>query len=163
MGNYEKTLLGETRDEITRADSKASILFSLFGLLSGAVVYALLRDQWQPFELANGIEWLWWLGAGLGLAAIVTLGLAVYPVVDHPGDKRQVAYFGHVAQFKHRTEYLEAIANREGSEVERLRDQIWVLSKAVDGKYRHTRWAMRLFAAGVTSMLLAVGIDQFLL
>lgn len=160
IDSYEQTLLAETREEITRADHKASILFGVFGLMAGSVIYAFVWNRWTPFELSNAVEWLWWGGFGLGLIAVGHLGWALYPVVDHPEDRSKVAYFGHVAKFETLGDFRRALSDRQQSETERLQDQIWVLSRAVDRKYRYTRWAMVLFASGVVAMGAAVLIDM---
>lgn len=162
-GGYEEGLLAEIRDEITRADSKASILFSVFGLLAGAVTYTMLRDQWQPFDLSNAIEWLWWVGASLGASAITVLGRAVYPSVKHASDKGQISYYGHVVQYATKPEFIQAIADRSEARVDRMRDQIWVLSATVAKKYRCTQAAMWIFGAAVLAMVGAVGVDALLL
>ena len=35
--------------------------------------------EWSPFELGNGVEWLWWLGVINAAVAVFALAFAVYP------------------------------------------------------------------------------------
>jgi hypothetical protein len=58
-----RVLLIDGRTELSRIDTKASILLASAGIVGGSVINALLAEDWLPFEIHNGAEWLWWLGA----------------------------------------------------------------------------------------------------
>lgn len=72
-------ILITAREELVRADSKASLLLSAAGVGVGALMAALLAQDWDPHELRNGIEWLWWVGAVAVLVGLIALGYSVIP------------------------------------------------------------------------------------
>ena len=90
-------LLAEAREELNRADNKASMLFALFGIGFGAVLAGIIAGDWKPSGLAVGAEVVWWLGAGAAVAALVALGAAVWPRLESDYALGRVTYFAHVA------------------------------------------------------------------
>jgi hypothetical protein len=69
-------LLNDTREELGRADGKASILLSAVGVVVSVLLAGAISRDWNPTQLAS-CEWLWWLGTLSGTAAIGALGAAV--------------------------------------------------------------------------------------
>lgn len=151
---YAETLLAETREELGRADSKASILFAAVGVVAGVAGGAVVAGDWSPSELGNRWEGLWWLGAALVGAAAVELVLAVVPRVRHRGDRDKVAYFGHVVQFDDQAELEASLRRAARDPLARVLDQLRVVSGIVQRKYRCTRWALvaLMVAAAVISV-----------
>jgi hypothetical protein len=146
---YARQLLAETREEVARADAKASLLFGAFGVVSSAVAAILVTDDWSPFQLPNRVEWMWWIGAALASSALLLLGGAVIPRMTHVEQAGRLYYFGHIAEFddfdKFRAEFDVASTNMW----ERMLDQIWVESRIAKRKYVLTRWSMIAFFSAV--------------
>lgn len=67
-GEHElaKVLLAESREELTRADGKASLLLAALGIGLSAILGAVLAGNWAPFVLASPWEAIWWTGAAGG-------------------------------------------------------------------------------------------------
>lgn len=83
-----KTILREAREELARADGKASILLAAIGVVIGAIFAAILGGSWRPHHLDNNIEWLWWVGAVVGLAGATVFGSAVFPRTTYRSKRR---------------------------------------------------------------------------
>jgi hypothetical protein len=152
---YTERLLAETRDEIGRADQKASILLSVTGV-GVVVLVGLLTGQWSPTELAAAIQWLWWLG-GVGLVTAITLlAAAVMPRIGHRGDPSTVTFFGHVVRLTDRQRLVEHLTRSAATPLDRAVDQLVLLSRIVIRKYRYTQIAMWLLAGATVTMVTSV-------
>ncbi len=156
-------LLGETREELGRADGKASILLSASGLIVSVLLAGAIARDWNPTDL-GGIEWLWWVGAAFCVGAIVFLALAVWPRVEHGADKAKVAYFGHVARFGKIDELATALDKRaaDSSKGDRDLDQLFMVAAIVDTKYARIRAGMFLLGLGLLLCGLAVTLNYLL-
>jgi MFS family permease len=131
------TILRETREELVRADGKASILFAAVGVIIGAIVAAVLAGSWHPHDLDNNIEWLWWIGAAAGLLGATALGSAVFPRTTYRSQRRQgiVAYFGDVVGLSPEELKQGLIETAEDPGAAAL-DQVRAVSSIVDKKYK---------------------------
>src|SRR5687768_6640617 len=92
-------MLAEAREELTRADGKASMLLSALGIAVGVVAGAILAGDWNPHDnLHRPWELIWWIGCTLMGAAGALLGAAIYPKLfnKHPG--AAVTYYNEIAQ-----------------------------------------------------------------
>jgi MFS family permease len=171
--DYAEQLLAESREELARADGKASILFGAFGVAAGVLLGAVVGGTWSPANFDNGTaECVWWVGiVGAGLS-ILLLGLAVLPRVRHGAGRERLYYFGHVVQYRQRTwlgfprrglaptdEFLRDLRHPPTS-LDRAADQIWVISGLVQTKYRLIRLALASQAAGVGLVLFAALLDR---
>ena len=116
---YARQLLLETREELARADAKASLLFSAFGVIATAVGAVLIADDWSPFHLHNCVEWIWWSGVLLSTAAFFLLGLAVIPRIKHSTHEERLYFFGHVAEYKTFESFKTAYAKKDPNIYER--------------------------------------------
>lgn len=148
-------LLGESREELVRADSKAATLLAAFGLLTGIVLTALFAGKFSPQQLTPAAQLSWWLGcAAVGLA-LLTLGRAIYPTLDHEAAEGPVSYFGHIAGKD--AAAVEAALRRqiEGGR-SRTIEQLLVISEIAWRKYRRIQFALICFAVGVALGLLGV-------
>jgi hypothetical protein len=150
---YATSLLSGAREEIDRADAKASILLAGSGVAAGALVAGLTAGTWTPLKLQAAIQWVWWLGVVESAMGICCLALAVYPRErkNDSGVPWTVLYYGDVLAY-HTTAQLVAALNRSAeTKIERVADQLRHVSWIVDHKYRLIRWGMRaLFLAAVT-------------
>lgn len=155
---YTDRLLTETREEITRADQKASTLLTAVGV-AVTLLIGLLTGHWSPTRLHAGIAWLWWLGAVALVVAIVALGSAVMPRIGHKGDPSTVTFFGHVNQLTDRARLKEHLRRSAADPLERGLDQLVVLSRIAQRKYRCTQVAMWCLAATAVTMTAAVVIN----
>jgi hypothetical protein len=169
---YKDSLLRETREELGKADAKASILLAASGIGATALLTVGSTATWYPGHLKHSPAPLFaWLAVGLGLAGIFFVGLAVKPRLNpSPRRGQPPHYFGDVDEYypkwwqrkcrdelmtRGREEYDKAIASASGGEYEkRLDEQIWVLSHIASRKYRLVSAGMRLFAlAGVAALI----------
>jgi Family of unknown function (DUF5706) len=139
-------LLNETRDDISRAETKASIALAAASLVSGTVLSTLF-DRYGTLTVVAKIVLSGCVGALL--VGLVFLGLALIPnVVANPGGHSMLAYFGHVAAAGSVQEF-ERLAEAPSEERSRLTNQIWTLSFLIQKKYRHIRRAFLALGAAV--------------
>ena len=143
-------LLDETREDIARAETKASIALAAASLVSGSVFSALL-DNWA--DVVPGTKVLLALCLTATLVGLVSLGLALIPhVFANRGGHHMVAYFGHVTAAG-TIEEFERLADEPQDERARLTNQIWTLAVLTTGKYAHIR---RAFLALGTAVFVGV-------
>jgi MFS family permease len=155
--SYLADLLAETREELTRADSKAALLLAASGVVIGALLAGLFGSKWTPFDLNNKIEWLWWLGVASAAFGVFSIAAAVYPRVRrhgtvHPGVP---SYYGDVAAYENIDAFRRAIEKVPRSR-ERLIDQIFVLSSMVQHKYLLLRQGLRCLLLAILACTIAV-------
>lgn len=161
--DYSKSLLTETREELVRADNKASILLAATGVALGALLAAILGGDWTPFQLDVRIQWLWWVGASSAAVAIYWLGSAVYPRIRAKGTRPKIiAYYGDVVDASDRERVSELLGGSSTNPKERLLDQIIQISHTVQTKYlaiRKAMWYLSIAAvSGFVSLMLNVAI-----
>jgi MFS family permease len=150
---YATSLLGNAREEIERADAKASILLAASGVVAGALLAGLIAGSWTPLELQAAVRWAWWLGLAESAIAIWCLALAVYPrerknESEIPGT---VAYYGDVLAYPTTIQLVAALNRSAETNLDRIADQLRNVSLIVSHKYRLIRWGMRgLFLSAVT-------------
>ncbi|KUN99083.1 Pycsar system effector family protein [Streptomyces caeruleatus] len=91
-------LLTELRGEITRADSKATVLVGALGISAGVLAALLTSRHWTPARLPGPAALLWWAGVFSLVIALFALLLAVLPRYGRsrwtPG--RPLTYFGDI-------------------------------------------------------------------
>lgn len=143
---YTGQLLAETREELGRADSKASLLFAVFGVVNGALLAGLIAHNWRPEDLAAGATVVFWTGVGCAAAGAVSLGFAVWPRVTRQQPGGPASYYGDIISYgKDRAALRVALAKgAEGDD--RTVEQLAEASKIVSRKYAGIRCALRLFA-----------------
>jgi hypothetical protein len=170
-------LLDETREELLRADSKASVLLSASGIIVSALLAAALASDWNPAAIADDrAEFLFWAGIGAGAIGVGLLGLAVKPRTRHHDNRESLAYFGHVVQYSSRgifklrttrqrenatgrTELKQDLQLIGGNTFQRVVDQVWTLSRIVQRKYVLISYALWVFALGITACVVALVLD----
>ena len=148
-------LLSESREELVRADGKAATLLAGFGLLTGIVLTALFAGRFRPDDLPTAAQLSWWLGcAAVGLA-LLTLGRAIFPTLDHEAAEGPVSYFGHIAG-KDAAAVEAALRRQIEGGCSRTVEQLLVVSEIAWRKYRRIQFALICFAIGVALGLLGV-------
>lgn len=152
--DYVRRLLDETREEVVRADTKASIVLAGAGvvvgiLLSGFVTgdVSLEGERWYVGVL------VWTAGIAL-IIGVVLIGLAVYPRIRgaEPGHGR---WFAEIQQYGKDEAALAAAVEADASDGARDLHQARVLAGIVGRKYRLTQVGMLSLAVGLTTSGLA--------
>lgn len=151
------TILREAREELARADGKASILLAAIGVIVGAIVASVLAGSWHPTQLDDHIEWLWWIGSAIGLAGAVSFGAAVFPRTTYRSKRRPgiVAYFGDVVGLS-KDELKEGLVDTAKDASAATLDQVAAISSVVDKKYRFIQLGMICVGAASLCWLAAV-------
>lgn len=132
-----RRLLDETREEISRADSKANILLAGASLAIALLGGAVLSGDLMIASTRGVVQLLAAVSATSAIAGLALFGLAVLPRVGAPQIGR-ARYFADHAQYASIDDLREAIA-REAEDVERRHaEQLRDLSRIVRTKYRYT-------------------------
>jgi len=163
VSGYLRDLLAETREELTRADNKASLLLAAVGVVIGALIAGLVGSHWTPLSLNGAVQWLWWLGVASAAIGVFSIAAAVYPrTIQHGTPYPGVpAYYGHVAAYRDISEFRRALADLPGAQ-ERMVNQTFVISKIVRHKYALLRGGLWCLLLTITACALAVGISVLL-
>jgi hypothetical protein len=151
-----QVLLAESREELTRADGKASLLLAALGIGISAILAAILAGDWTPFKLAEPYQALWWVGSAFAGASFACLCAAVYPRVKHGSASKGVTYFGDVAALETVDELRAALKRSEADPAERSVTQLHVIARLVDTKYRFIRWSLGALGFAIAFTLAAV-------
>lgn len=151
-------LLGETRDEITRADSKASILLGAASVTIGVILTSLLSDDARIARLANWIEWLSWVGGAAVLAGVGFLTAAVAPTTG-AGEHKRAEYFADFAACKTVEELARNLREQRGGEIARHLRQLHTLAGIATRKFKLIRRGIGLLEAGALAITLSVLLD----
>jgi MFS family permease len=154
-GEHVAALHREAREELARADGKATTLLGVVGLILGALLAGVIAGDWTPSNLGCAEEVVFWIGAAAAGTAEGLLCAAVIPRLKHDKDRDAVAYFGHVVQFDSEDEFIRAL---EKAPRGRLADQIWHISRSVQTKYRLIQLGLLAFAGGLVLMAAALAL-----
>jgi hypothetical protein len=157
-----EALLADTREELGRADHKASLLLAGGGVAIGALLASLFGRQWSPIELDHRVQWLWWLSAAAAAMALLALGDTIYPRTwAAEGGTGGIAFYGDVLAVPR--DRLEAevrrAADRRGS---CLADQLFEVSRIVRRKYRAIKVALWMYAAAVSCAIATAVLNSTL-
>ena len=154
---YSSTLLAEARDELTRADQKASILLAAAGVVIGAILAGMISAGWTPTAYSWPWNAVWIAGAASGLLGIAFLVKAVYPRTRRGrDDEAQLFYFRHAAAITSVDELTAELRRSSQRTFERSADQLWRVSQIVGMKYAAVRIGIWLLSAGAGLALLGV-------
>lgn len=146
-----KLLLSETREELTRADGKASLLLAALGIGLSAILGAILAGSWTPFVLLRPYEAIWWAGSAFAGVSLLCLCLAIFPKIAHKSGTGAITYFGDVAKLKTVSELSAALKKSVTDPPERTVVQLHVLARLVERKYGFIR-------AGLIALGFAIGL-----
>ncbi|EQD86778.1 hypothetical protein A8924_1534 [Saccharopolyspora erythraea NRRL 2338] len=142
--------VSQVRDELRRADTKATTLLTLVGAAFAGVV-SLTRTA-----LPTASEVALWAAAVPIAASVLVLLAVVFPYLDagEPGS------FLHAARSKP-AELVELHSNTESSP-ERVAVTMVVVSQIARRKYRRIAWAVRLLVTGLVVLLVALALAAVL-
>lgn len=143
---YTGQLLEETREELGRADSKASLLFAVFGVVNGALLAGLIAHNWRPEDLAAGANVVFWIGVACAASGAVSLGFAVWPRVTRQQPGGPASYYGDIITYGKDRAALRAALAKGAEGGDRTVEQLAEVSKIVSRKYAGIRCALGLFA-----------------
>jgi MFS family permease len=149
-----KELLTDSREELARADGKASMLLSALGVAVGVIAAALLAGDWSPDRLHHGYRIVWWVGLGFAAAGSLALCLAVWPRIRHHLPGPSATYFDEIALLGSIEKVKAALVATDAAE--RTLTQLVAISRIARRKYILIRWAMRLLGIAVVLVLTAV-------
>jgi hypothetical protein len=153
-------ILREAREEVVRADAKASMLLAIYAVAGSVLGGALLAGDWSPSNLDWWGEALWWGAALLGAAALASVGLAVYPRIGNKvAGRPALTYFNDVALIEDPAHVLEALKRID--QFDRDLNQLIQLSRIARRKYVWIRRAM-VCAAAWLSLLGIVALLAYL-
>jgi MFS family permease len=161
--NYLADLLKDTRGELGRVDSKASLLLATIGVIISALIAGLAGSKWTPLDLNIEIQWIWWAGVAVAASGVLSIAASVYPRFHQPEIPRPdvPAYYGDVAAHKDIDSFRRAIEEVSNSR-ERLMNQTFVLSRIVQHKYMLLRRGLQCLLLGILACVLAVVINILL-
>jgi hypothetical protein len=158
---FVEGLLDETREEISRADSKANILLASAGVTAAVLVGGLASGD-IAFSAARGaVEILSVLAAVTLGIGIVLLGMAVMPQVGKPMQNR-ARYFMDHAQYNKVEDLRVAIQAERCDPDERHLAQLLMLSRIVRRKYRFTQLGEIFGGVGLVLAAAAAVLHQLL-
>jgi MFS family permease len=147
---YAAELLMETREEIVRADTKAAILFTAFGIAVAAVLAGLIAGNWSPKDLDRGATVVFWVGSGSAFVSFLALGYALWPRIKHEKAEHPASYYLQI----HKYDDLNALrtALKQGAESgDRPVEQLKVMSDIAWSKFMGIRLAMLLYGFGIAA------------
>jgi len=153
--NFVEGLLNETRDEISRADTKANILLALAGVAVAALAAGLISADLTLDGEPGLVQALASVAIVMLSAGVLLLAWAVLPRIGRP-TKGRARYFMDHAQYDDVADFRAAV-HREAQNVdERHLRQLLDLSKIVRRKYRLTQIGELLTGLGYGCVAAAV-------
>jgi Family of unknown function (DUF5706) len=149
VDDYARRLLDETRDEITRADGKASILLAGAGV-AAAVAGGAFASADLTLSGERGVVQVFCVGAAvLLILGIGAFGFAVFPRLNK-GTRGNANYFmDHLLYVGNVAEFRKVVEADAADTVDRDLHQLLALSPIVKRKYRATQLGELLLAAGI--------------
>ena len=140
-------MLAETREEVVRAESKASLLLASSGVVVAVLLAGVIAGDVSPWGHGVVVAVLSTISALLVLAGLFAVGYAVYPRVGSPQLGR-ARYYAEVAQFSSDAELRQVLEGEAEDLAGRDVQQARALSRLVSGKYRCIRVSMLLLCGG---------------
>lgn len=153
--DFASQLLAEVREELSRADGKASILFAAATVVAAAIITGIVAGPWSPTDLRPFAQTLWWLGTLFVAAGLGFLGSAVYPRVRDPHESNRVTYFMHVLVHLEPNDLRRVLEVEARDPLSRSIHQLQALSPIVKRKYRDVAHSLKLLTGGVVLTVLA--------
>ncbi|MET8244656.1 Pycsar system effector family protein [Streptomyces sp. NPDC005202] len=143
-------LLTELRNEVARADSKASVLVAALGMTAGVFTGVLAGRDWTPSALSTAGTVLWWAGTGTLGFSLFALLLAVLPRYRSekwtPG--RPLSYFGDIQQAIRLGQLETALGNTWRDPTAGLTTALAELSRIAARKHQWIRTGLIAFCTG---------------
>lgn len=176
---FASELLEEGREELARADGKASILLGASSVVLGVLFTSIADGSWSPSDLDqhNLSEGIFCTGVGSALLGVILLTLAVLPRTRHQGDREELAYFGHVVHFREsgvalrkstrkrnhaaaKKKLARAMVRASLRSFDRTVDQVWIISNIVHRKYKLIYWGLVSYGFAVVLCGAALVLDN---
>ncbi|MGP3687896.1 Pycsar system effector family protein [Streptomyces sp. IBSNAI002] len=157
-GEAAQRLLADLRTEITRADSKASVLVGTFGITAGLVGSPLIVKGWHPGSLPVTGRVLWSCGALALALSLTSLLLAVLPRYGN-GVWRSgtpLSYFGDIRSAVRQGRLSEALAETDRDPAASLRAALAENSRIAARKHQWIRVGLLSYAVGAVLLPLAL-------
>jgi Family of unknown function (DUF5706) len=158
-GAAAERLLLEAREEVARADSKASLLLAAVSLVLVVVAAVFWNDSAGP------VEYPILLVAGLALL-MLSMGMTLIAAYPRTGQRvrryqEKIPYDIYFATLAHVEvdEYLEMADKLAERLIERNMIQAYYISRVVVEKYRWIRASMLTFFAGVLIAVVEITIS----
>ncbi|MFG2313620.1 Pycsar system effector family protein [Streptomyces tendae] len=143
-------LLGELRNEIARADSKAAVLVATLGMTAGVFSGLLAGRDWTPGALSDTGATLWWSGTATLAFSLFALLLAVLPRFGGgswaPG--RPLCYFGDIRRAVRAGRLADALAATDDDPDAALMAALTETSRIATRKHQWIRTGLVAFCAG---------------
>jgi hypothetical protein len=149
-----RTLLTETREELAKADQKASLLMGALGVALAAFAGAAGSAAIRPYSYSVPGQILFWSGCAVAAVSVALFGAAVRPRLGFNPAGR-IHYFGDVADGHRTLDEIRAelsVTDPVGRDVA----QLVALARIVTVKYRNIRHGITSGAVGM--VLLAAGV-----
>lgn len=147
---YAAELLAETREEIVRADTKAAILFTAFGIAVAAVLAGLIAGDWSPSDLDRGATVVFWVGSGGAFVSFLALGYALWPRMKHKQAEGPASYYLKVHEYDD-LNALRAALKQSAEAGNRSVEQLKAASDIAWSKFIGIRIAMVLYGFGLAA------------
>ncbi|MFJ2305785.1 Pycsar system effector family protein [Streptomyces sp. NPDC087787] len=143
-------LLAELRDEIARADTKASVLVAALGMTAGVFTGLVAGKDWSPSSLSGPGTALWWAGTAALALSLVALVLAVLPRFRSGSwaQGRPLCYFGDIQQAVREGRLAEALADTERDPAAAVLAALSDRSRIATSKHRWIRTGLISFCVG---------------
>lgn len=176
--SYRELLLRETREELARADTKASILLAASGIALAALLSRGNAAPWYPEKLTHqAARVLVWIALGALLVGVTAVGSAVKPRLRTRHDKpAKPQYFADVEAYRpewwkrrgrkqllreRRSEFAKTVAAMSANDTEeRMNDQIWTLSHIAFRKYQLIKVGIWFYAISALVAVVAFMIEK---
>lgn len=153
---HVEVLLAAAREEIVRADNKASLLLASLGIASGALLAGAIGGTWSPSGLEALPKILCWAAIASLVGTCGSLGYVIYPRTQRrSADPNLIAFFGDVNATPI-AELEAAIARTVDAVPQSLYDQLVQTSRIVEEKYRGVKIALWLLLSALVCGLLSL-------
>lgn len=147
-------LLSETREEVRRADARATQWVAAISAGTVTIFASWTADRAMPWQDAGASTALVVTAAICATAALLALALALLPRTIGGEDARHVAYFGHINRIKDPRIVRRHLEEAAADTMPALVTQLCWLSRLAVIKYRYIRIGTLLGAsAGVLILL----------
>lgn len=158
--SFASRLLEETREEISRADSKASIILAgsgvALGALLGGLVYGRLALSGESGPVIGGA----FVALGLLVAGMVLLAVVISPTTGG-AEAGRARYYKDVAAYDDAQALRRALEGEAADPLARDQEQLHTLSCLACKKYRLMRWAIWLLGVGFGVAIVTASLAAF--
>lgn len=152
--DYVRRLLDETRDEVTRADTKASIVLAAAGIVVGILLTGFVTGDVSLAGQRWYVGLFAWVAATGLIGGVGVVGCAVYPRIGKP-EKGRARWFAEIQQYGEDEEALSQTVEADRDDRTRDLHQTRVLAGIVGRKYLLTKVGMWLLGVGFAAAALA--------